>query len=347
MSDALLKVLNLRPTNAALRLGPSWLPVLNPRDLVRALSPSGTALLCAPMFSRAAIDGILGAARHLDAVLGVSIPFPLGERDRPELFVDELKKSCEQITHSRPVFLQGGPFRMRTADDRSSETMAAQVFKYLEAGCSLICLDASSLDVRSAAKSYGVVGQAAAERELSIEVAALKDGAGGMLVEDTRKMLQALRASGMSPRFVRVEASALVYENELRAERVREALEVARECEAELCIEDTIGLSLEVTRMCSFEGVRKWEASELFARRVLPALPTGATDALHARAAATNRHWTELLGALSEGIATPEEPVRLKLEAMAYEEASSLLTALGAKGSATRATTFLVEHAGY
>src|SRR4051812_23058892 len=190
-----------------MRLGPSWLPVLNPRDLDRALGTVHTALLCAPIYSRAAIAGVLGAARHQDAVVGVSIPFPLGERDRPDAFVDELKRASEEIKHTRPIFVQAGPFRIRSSEDASLEKMSAQVFRYLEAGCSLLSIDASSLDLSAAAKVYASIGQAAAERELSVEVAALKDLNGGTMVADSDRMLQTLRAFGVMPRYLRAELS--------------------------------------------------------------------------------------------------------------------------------------------
>lgn len=330
-----------------MRLGPSWLALLNPRDLDRALAQVSTALLCAPIYSRAALAGVLGAARHQDAVVGVSIPFPLGERDRPDAFVEELKRACEEITHTRPIFVQAGPFRIRNSEDQALELMGAQVFRYLEAGCSLLSLDASSLDLSAAAKSYASIGQAAAERELSVEVAALKDSTGGILVSDSERMLQTLRAFGVAPRYLRADIAGLIYDNQLPAERVRELADVARQHEAQLCLEDSVGVPLEWIPLCLREGCRKWDSTETFARKVGAALPQGAAEALTTRAAQVGRPWTELLGALSEGLAFPEDAVRIKVEAMAYEEAATLLRALKARGSASVATQFLSEHAGY
>lgn len=347
MSDVLHKILNLRPTNAAMRLGPSWLPVLNPRDLQRALEGRNTALLTAPIYSRAAIPGLLGAARHLDAVIGLGVPFPLGERDRPDAFVDELLRSCEEIPHKRPVFLQAGPFRIRSSEDRALETYTAQIFRYLEAGSSLLSLDASSLELNAAARVYAALGQAAAERELSVEVAALRDQSGGTLVSDSGRMLQTLRAFGVGPLYLRADISGLIYDNQLRAERVRELVEVAREHEASLCLEDTVGVELELIPLCVAEGCRKWDATETFARKTAPALPKGATEALTTRASEVQRPWTELLGALSEGLAYPEDGARIRVEAMAYEEAATLLRTLSAGGTASASTKFLAEHPAY
>lgn len=347
MTDAILKLLNLRPTNAAMKLGPSWVPVLNPRDLQRALGSKPHALLTVPAYSRAAIAGVLSAARHTDAACGISVPFPLGERDAPDAFIEELRRASEEIRHTRPVFLQAGPFRLRSAEERAVDAVAAQSFRYLEAGCSLLSFDASALPLSQAAKLYARLSEVAAERELSVEVSAVRDVSSAPAVNDTRKLLQALAAGGVPVKYLRVDLASLPKDLGMLHDRVRVFAQTAAEAGVELALDDTVGLEAEAVRRCVELGCRKWDATEVFARRVTPALPPNALEALHARAAGVGRPWTELLGALSEGLSALEKDVRLRVEALAYDEARALFDAAKAGGTGSESVAFLSEQAGY
>lgn len=341
MSAAHAKLLSLRPTNAAMRLGTSPLPLLNPRDLQRALAGRQMALLCAPAFSRAAVGGILSAARHADAVVGLAVPFPLGERDRPENVLEELVISTREVPHQRLLFLQGGPFRVRSNDERALETLSAQIYRYVDGGCSTIALDASTLDLSAAAKAYAQLSHRVTERELSLEVAALRDASGSVDVDQTAALLQTLGAFGVKPQYLRVDVASV------DAERVGRLVELAREHGAELCVEDSLALGGNELQGYVELGVRKWDAPQAFAARVTSALPAGALEALQARAAEVGRPWTELLGALSEGLASPEPELKVKLEALAYAEAASILSSLGARGSSAAAMAFLSSDQAY
>ena len=75
--NVLDKVLRLRPTSVVARLGSrSRLPVLNPRELLRALEGVPMALPCLPVPTRSMLPGLLAAARSEDAVLGLCCPHP-------------------------------------------------------------------------------------------------------------------------------------------------------------------------------------------------------------------------------------------------------------------------------
>ncbi|MFL5321118.1 MAG: hypothetical protein ACJ790_15770 [Myxococcaceae bacterium] len=346
MNDVLSKLLSLRPTNAAMRLGGSSLPLLNPRDLQRALQNRPGALLCAPAFSRAAVAGLLSAGRHEDAVIGVACPFPIGERDTPDAFTGELMRAAAEIAHTRPIFLQAGPFRLRTEDERFLETLSAQIFRYVEAGCSLVSLDGSSLELAAAAKVFAQLSQPARERELSVEVSIIRDPSGAPSAEDSARLLQTLNAVGVGPRYLRADVSTLIDDGALRTDRVSQLAIAAKDHGAELALEDPIGLDKATIKACVEAGARKWDAPEAFARKVAPALPQGALEALQNRASEVGRSWTELLGALSEGLAV-EDDLRVRIEAFSYEEAATLISALGSRGSARAATAFLGEDAAY
>src|SRR4051794_999429 len=103
-STPLDKVLTLRPTNVVMRLGQqSRIPLLNPRDLIASFDDRSAALLCVPAYSRGALGGLLRASRDEDAVIGVSCPYPLGDRDTPLKFVEAVRDVAEEVRHRKPL----------------------------------------------------------------------------------------------------------------------------------------------------------------------------------------------------------------------------------------------------
>src|SRR5947209_20059847 len=101
--EPLEKVLSLRPTNAVHRFGQgSKLPLLNPRDLVRAIGENEAAVLCAPIISLGSIGALMRAARDDDAAIGLACPYVPGDRDGPMRFSDAVRAAGDETRHRRP-----------------------------------------------------------------------------------------------------------------------------------------------------------------------------------------------------------------------------------------------------
>jgi hypothetical protein len=316
------RVLALRPANAATRVGAgSRVPFLNPRDLVRALGETSGALLTVPVSAPFALAGLLRAARDEDAPIGLRCAHSEA-RGAPGAFFEAVCAAAEELHHQRPVFLEAGPLCIDSASDATLARTAAEVFAFVDAGFGLISLDASALEAEAAAEAYRQVAQAASERELSVEVAApLVEGrASPRALEE---LLDALRALGVSPRFLRVESRALAFEGALDAPLLDEWRQVAADRDTDVCLEESGGLPAKGAVGWVAAGVRRVVAAETFSRVVTHVSGNG------------------------NAAATLDIRARERIEALWYSEASELFSALGSAGAGSRGMTFLAENAGY
>ena len=317
MTSVLDKVLSLRPANVVARLGArSRLPLLNPRDLARALEAGRkAALLCVPVPSVAILPGLLRAARDCDAVLGLACPCPPAGRDGPTRFFEAVRAAAEEIGHRRPLFLQAGPIRIDCAE--AVGLLAAEVYRYIDAGFTLVSLDASALPPEESLGLCAEVAQAASERELSVELVAPRYAAGRPSTGELRGYLEGLVQRRVEGRFIRLTGANFVAEaldgsqvpGDLAA--LADFQEVAAEHGAWLTIEDLGARPL--LSLWRKAGARKVDAAGPFARI----------------------------------LAGQDPPVQERVEALAYGELFDLLHGAGAVGSARQAMAFLAEHAGY
>ena len=155
MPSILDKVLAKRPGNVVARWGASSrVPVLNPRDLARALEP--LPLVSVKVTASSPLGGLLRAARDADAPLGFGLSWPW-VRGEPLALVEAVRAVAEELRHQRPLFFEAGPLPI----DRVARAQE-QVFDLVDAGFCMISLeDGEELEA---------VGQAALERELPVEV---------------------------------------------------------------------------------------------------------------------------------------------------------------------------------
>ena len=65
-----------------------------------------------PVRAKAAIPGLLTAARAEDSVLGLACSHPLADRGATERFLASVKAAAADSEHARPLFLQAGPVRV-------------------------------------------------------------------------------------------------------------------------------------------------------------------------------------------------------------------------------------------
>src|SRR3954469_25209899 len=200
------RILALRPTSAASRLGDSPLPLLNPRDLVRALDEAAVPLVCVPVAAVEAIPGLLRAARDEDAVLGLAAPYRPNHRDAPDAFFDAVRAAADECRHVRPVFLQAGPIRLTSAEPRELQLRADDVYRFVDAGFSLLSVDASTLVPEAGVLVTSQLVQSAAERELSVEIAAPVDESGRADPSALEACLQGFASKKVEVRFVRVRS---------------------------------------------------------------------------------------------------------------------------------------------
>lgn len=346
------RVLSLRPTNVVTRLGAhSRVPILNPRDLAAALEALGAGLVCVPVFARSAASGVLKAARDQDAVVGLGCPYPLADRDSPARFVDTVRGAAEEFRHRQPFFLQAGPFRLATDDVRAREQLGTAIYRYVEAGFTLITLDASRLDVDAAAAAYRELSASAAERELSIEITTLVDSEGRFDAGGTRAVLERLAKSRVLVNFLRLPGTTYALEPspretwQLDQSVVREASSVATDFRASLSIEDEGSAPDSLAEVWQGCGVRKMDPWEASARIALGGFDATQTGALRDEARASRLHPRDLIARLER--TSEDSKAALKAEALSWSMTLDTLAAVRARGSASRAVSFLAQGGRY
>ncbi len=348
--DVLQKVLALRPTNAASKLGSaSELPLLNPRDLLKAQAQKPGALLCVDVPAPSILPGVLRAARDEDAPVGLAASHRPSQRDAPSQFFDAVRDAAQETSHRRPVFLQAGPVRVTSGDPRSLELLAGDLFRYVDAGFTLLSLDLSALAPEQAAAAAAELVRPAAERELSVE---LTLPAGPLSRDAAASHLEALGAQGVRPGFLRIRSSAVVpeaavpgMELEPDFELLRDLCAIATEHGAALSLEDA-GSPRRLLSAWAAAGIRKVDVGGPFARLVLRCLPASLREGLEQRARSSGVPLHELLAQLGDPLeSSPGE--RERAEALAYGEAGELLAMVGASGTATQAMEFLAQKSGY
>lgn len=351
-SQPLDRVLALRPTNVVLRLGPSSrLPVLNPRDLLAAQQGTPAVLICVPAFSRAQLGGILRASRDEDAVVGIACPHPLGDRENPVRFVEAVRDAAEEVRHRKPLFLQAGPFRVRDADARTRQLLSSAVYKYVDAGFTLISLDASALGVEEAVAAYRELGAAALERELSIEITAPLNDVAALDGDALREILGRLAKTKVQPNFVRVPGRAYALEPspketwQLDLSVLKEAEVIAQEFGAALSIEEEGSAPDQLASAWLDAGVRKADLQEASARIVLGHLDGERSEKLAEDARSQGLHPRDLLATLDS--VELDAKAQLKLEALSWAMTVDALPAAGGRGSASQAVAFLSQPGRY
>ncbi len=351
--DTLERLLALRPTNAAARLGhDSALPLLNPRDVLRSLESEPAAVACLQIPADPVFAAVLRAARDLDSVLGLSSPYRPAQREAPARSFEALRVAAEETAHRKPIFLQAGPLRLTSLEGRAVEAAAGDVFRFIDAGFTLISLDVSMLDPEQALQ-VAEVARPAIERELAIEVAPPRGASGHGAAEELGRFLDALAQAGLRPNLVRISSRTVVpdalpgaAEPEPDFEYLREISHTVRDQGALLALEDH-GTPIRRLSAWAAAGVKKVDLSEPFARRVLQVLPPDTQTALRAKAQSARMGLGELLAQLGDPLAAVTPAERDRVEALCYGEACDVLEAMAGKGTATRCARFLADQAGY
>lgn len=346
---ALEKLLALRPTNAAARLGPaSGIPLLNPRDLLRAQEGQPGALACVQVSSPVLLPAVFRAARDEDAALGIACAFRPTQRDAAARFFEAFRQAAEETDHRRPVFLQAGPLRLTTLEGRAVEAAAGDVFRFIDAGFTLISLDVSAVD-ETAALGVVEVARPAIERELAVELAPPRLSS----AQELTRFLERCASLGLRPNLVRISSRTVVPdplpgapEPEPDFEYLREIAQAVRASGAWLALEDH-GTPFRRLSAWAAAGVRKLDVAEPLARRVLQALPDEARAQLQERARSARLGVGELLAQLGDALGGLTDEARARVEALSYGDTADLLEAVGSKGSASHASIFLCEQAGY
>lgn len=346
------KVLTLRPTNVVMRLGQSSrIPLLNPRDLVASFAEARAALLCVPAYSRAAIAGLLRASRDEDAVLGISCPALLPDRDTPVKFVETVRDAAEEVRHRKPLFLQAGPFRLASTEARVRDQAVGAVYKFVDAGFTLISLDASGLGLADAVAAYKELAAPALERELSIEIAAPQDDQGHLDERALEATLEQLKKARLHVNFVRLPGRTYALEEhpreswQLDLSVIKAAAQIAQRFDAWLSLEDE-GVSCDQLGEGWLQGgARKVDPVEAAARITLGTWPAALRDELAEASRSRGLHLRDLIAA----VAPPEQDAkaRLKIEALCWSLAVETMPCVGLRGTGTLAVAHLAHGGGY
>jgi hypothetical protein len=341
--NVLDKVLTLRPTSVVSRLGQaSRLPVLNPRELLKALEGVPAALPCVPVPVRPMLPGLLAAARGEDAVLGLMCPHPLADRGAAERFVAFVQQVAEADGHARPLFLQAGPVRVPQADAEALSQLQQGVYRLVEAGFPLVSLDVSRLPVDAAVEAVRRLAGPVVERELGLEVS-LPGVDPGSELEGASSLLAGLR--GLGVRFLRVSALALG-EEEPDVEFLRSLVELAGQAGVGVSVGEAGRRSVRALPTYVAAGVRKVDCVAPFERLALGMYPEAVRSSLEQKAEKAGLGAGELLGVVGEQLAPLGAPEATRLEALTFAEASDVLASVGARRTGWKSMLFLADNRG-
>jgi len=341
------KVLSLRPANAVARLGPgSRLPLLSPSELLRALEGSPAALPCVPVRAKAAIPGLLTAARAEDSVLGLACSHPLADRGATERFLAAVKAAAAESEHARPLFLQAGPVRVAKPKPEGVAVQQEAIFRLVDDGFSLVSLDVSRLDPSSAVEVVRSICGPLRERELPMELTLpARPREGASLTDTARPLLEGLRKGGVPVGFLRVPAAEFG-EEDLDVGLLHLLVELATEFGVSVTVAEVTERSLRSLPTFVAAGVRKVDCSSPFERLSLAAWPAEARALLEQKAESAGMSPGELLGLLEEQLPALETAARERLEALSFTEATEMISLLGASKSGWRSMVWLAEHQG-
>lgn len=339
------KVLSLRPGNTVARVGPgSRIPLLNPREPLRALERVPVALPCLPVQAKGALPGLLRAARSEDAVLGLACPHPTADRGAAERFVAAVHEAAMEAEHSRPLFLQAGPVRVMTADEDSLGPLREGIFRVVDAGFSLVSLDLSRLDSYAAVEAVNALVGPVTERELSLELSAPAPANGGLL-DAYRTLLEGLKQWKVPVRFVRVSERDLGG-GEPDVGMLRSVVDLAAEYGAAVCVGDVREGFPRTLPTYVAAGARKVDCVGPFERLALGSWSADIRASVEEKSAASGVAAGELLSVLEDSLPPLEPKARERLEALSFAEASEVFAALGAVGTGGSVMRFLAENRG-
>ncbi|MGI5863958.1 MAG: hypothetical protein ACOX6T_18150 [Myxococcales bacterium] len=322
--------LKLRPANVANRICDSLTCILNGYDVQRAVAEGEGAVVVFELpVPRVLAAGVLRAARHLEAAIGLSAPtFPRGEGARPHAWFRDVVAAAEEMGFRLPMFLRAGPVAVPDMEPAALEEAGRQVFEHVDAGFTELALDLRALDPAEGAAVIEEIAAPARERELSVELIApeptldsLSELAGSLLVQGTRAQVISLPAG---------------------AEEGSDLQELA-----EAAAPAVFGLSEPLASQLAPGIVRRVSVSRPFLALVEAALPSGLRAEVEAWRGETGADLRSALGHFHRQLEQLDEPAQVRLEALAYHEAREVLEAARARGTGRLAAEFLAERSGY
>jgi hypothetical protein len=341
------KVLSLRPANAVSRMGPgSRLPLLSPGELLRALEGSPTALPCVPVRAKAAVPGLLTAARAEDSVLGLACSHPLADRGATERFLAAVRATSMESGHARPLFLQAGPVRVARPKPEGLVVQQEAIHRLVEDGFSLVSLDVSRLEPAVAVEVVQSVSAPLRERELPVELSLpARPRAGAGLTDTARPLLEGLLRSGVPVRFLRVQAAEFG-EEDLDVGLLHLLVELAMGFGVSVTVADVPERSLRSLPTLVAAGVRKAACAAPFEPIAMAAWPEEARALEEQRAESAGTTPGELLGMTDDQPPPLDTAARERLEALSFTEATEMISLLGASKSGWRSMVWLAENRG-
>ncbi len=320
--DPVQVVYRLRPTNAANRVGQRMVCVLNARDVQRSIDP--TPVVVIELAHPASLaPGVLRAARHLDAVIGLSVPaHEMGEGPRPYAVFHDLVEAAQDADYWLPLFLKAGPIPLTGTGEAQLSEARERVFQYVDAGFTEIGFDGGHLSAEDYAAAVAAVSIPARERELSLEVRCRAE-AGAVAA-----LSRALVGQGTRADVFAVDGGG----------SDRWALEG---------IQSAAGMSVVAVPEGREGPARRVLCGDRFDRLLERLLPESLRQEIREHRASSGADLRSALGHFHEALAGLDEGCRLKIEALAYAEALSLLNAAKVGRSAPRSIEFLAEKNGY
>lgn len=336
---ALDLLLQHRPGNVVSRLGHAPLPALSPRTILAGLKGSTAVLAAFPVVRPEIVPALLRAARFEEAVVGFSIPLPVIDRHGPERLAAILVEATAEADHTQPVFIQAGPIPVERAD----ESTQAAIHRCVEAGCTLVTLDATPLGA-DAPEILAPLVAPLREADLALELILPLSGpppATGPL----RRTLEALASTGCLPDFLRFSPRVVSAGEELEPDWLQLLRQVTDSFGICLSVLEPEGQPLRAVSPWVHGGVGKVEVTGAFLERALGEEGEAQRDELVERSLAMNVSLGELLALLSDRLPPLSPRDSLRLEARAFADAQDLLRAMRLSGTGRRVIEMLAAGA--
>ena len=313
--SAVPSLLALRPVSTVHRLeARSEACPLSLRHLAGALAAAGVTM---PIFAApfpAVARAALVAAKEARAVVGLSLP----ARVEPEPWFAVVARAADELAPRLPFFVSG---EVTLEGDAGIESGFAASHRLLEAGVTHLAVDVSAVSLPRRAEAAARLAGLAAEREIAVDCA-LPATDGPPDVDEAIAYLEEFEGFGVRADVVSVRCraprDAAAAEAEARALAALGAA-LVRPILRRGLLPDASLAAVRSARLCAVEDGGR---------------------ALAAGARAARNDGARAAPAEGDGRALSPEAVN-RFEALAYAEASALLEALGASGSAAIAEAAL------
>lgn len=348
------------PPNAASRIsaGNPACP-LSGRDVYRALDPHRVIVMACNIRIPAVIPGIMRAAREQDAVIAFELAKSEGAQDggytgqTPEIFVSTILSWAERTGFDLPFVIHGDHITVKNTSTKEIEDSRSLIEAEIDAGYTSFAIDASFNPIPDNARITADLARPIQERGLGLEVEVGEIKSAGSesalsTVEEALEYLDRLAQAGISPQLLAINNGSK-HGNYLAGEKI--FIDLERTGQIYEAVHERFGVSiaqhgitgtpLHLVGMFADYGIRKGNVGTQWQNIAHAGLPPDLMKRM--------RQWAHAQG---KDIKFATKPFKAQIDAIpaecaqrieqaAYEEATALIRAFRAPGTARIVAEYL------